>query len=82
MSMFVLMFDSRAGTLVGPSRQRLSEMRGENGMRNFVRQNGVEDPLTRPLNLHFPTEWLTAAEHEAGSSTRTKVRLHIDAHEH
>jgi hypothetical protein len=37
--------DRGAGPFVGPARQRLAKVRGENRVRDFVRQHAVEQPL-------------------------------------
>ena len=59
--LFGVVLDGRAGPFVGPPRQRTAEMRGENRVRDLVRQHRIEDPLLRSLHGHPPAKNLHPA---------------------
>src|SRR4051812_24610392 len=71
------MLDGGACAFVGPTWQRLAEMGGENRVRHLVWQHGVEDPLARALDVHFPTKNFAAIKHEASRSSSAKIWLHL-----
>ena len=65
--------DAGGGALIGPSRQRAAEAGGHYHMRDFVRQNRVEQTAVRALDLHSPAVDLPAVEHECGRSTGAQI---------
>ena len=63
-----VVLDSGAGTFVGPAGKRAAEMRGEDRVRDLVRQHTGEEPVERPLDVHFLAENAAAVEGERGRS--------------
>ncbi len=69
-----------APPFVGPARQRLAEVAGEDHVGDFVRQHRVEDPLARALDRHPPAEDFAAVEDERGGPAGAEVRADLDGH--
>ena len=70
--------DRRTSALVGPTRYGLPKVRGKNGVRDFVRQHGIENSLSGSLNRHRPTKGTAAIEHETRRSAGAQLRSVLD----
>src|SRR5205085_591574 len=70
---FAFVLDSGSGTFVGPAGERAAEVGGENRVRDFVRQNAVENSLARALDVHRPLAGSAALEDEARGAAGAEV---------
>ena len=64
---FADVLDRCGAALVGPARQRLAEVAGEDHVGDLVRQHGIEDPLLRTLNRHPPARHLAILKLKRGA---------------
>ncbi len=77
---FAGVFYRGGAAFVGPAWQRTTEAAGEDHVGDLVRQDRVEDPLGRTLDVHPPTIHLPAVKQEGGGPASSEVRAHVDRH--
>ena len=71
-------FDARGRPLVDPAGYGAAEVGRENGVRDFVRNDRVENPLFGSLNRHLPAGDRVVDEGEGGFAAGAHVRPALD----
>ena len=61
-------------TLVGPPWKWAAEVRGHNGVCDFVREHAVQDAFAASLDRHLPVDRLTVEKYEACGATGAQLR--------
>ena len=77
---FDIGFDARCRPLIDPAGDRTAEIGREDRMRDFMRDDRVENPLFGPLNRHLPAGDIPADESERrfASGAHIGPRLDLD----